>query len=277
MSQGLRSRSPASIAAAFLTLGWSETDRGRFLLRRMLSSGLRRALRARSRPFTDPLPEAVLVMAPHPDDETLGCGGTLARLAASGCRVSVAFVTDGRSSHPGHSRHGPEAIAALRRREAEQALATLGIEGGGAHYLSGRDGGLSSMEATERERLSGEMRALVLRVRPDVVMLPCRGDGSDEHEASFALLARALEGVESPPRILEFPVWAWRNPLHLLRPLAGSRIVWRSDLAPWIRLKARALAAYASQTEPLPPQAAAVLTREFLAEFAREEEYFFEW
>ena len=64
----------------------------------------------------------VLVIAPHPDDESLGCGGLLSMLAAAGRSLHIVFVTDGGASHP-HSRTWSRSRLALQReQEAAEAL-----------------------------------------------------------------------------------------------------------------------------------------------------------
>ena len=66
-----------------------------------------------------------VVLAPHPDDESLGCGGLLARLAAHGVPARVVVVTDGAQSHPGSAAYPPERLRALREAEARAAVAAL--------------------------------------------------------------------------------------------------------------------------------------------------------
>jgi LmbE family N-acetylglucosaminyl deacetylase len=73
---------------------------------------------------------SVLVVAPHPDDETLGCGGAIALLQARGCNVQILVVSDGTQSHP-HSRKYPAAaLRQLREAETHHAMTVLGINGG---------------------------------------------------------------------------------------------------------------------------------------------------
>src|SRR5688500_7275309 len=69
---------------------------------------------------------SALVIAPHPDDETLGCGATILRKVAAGTKVTVLVVTDGRHSHRSPSLP-PERLAALREVEMAEAVARLGL------------------------------------------------------------------------------------------------------------------------------------------------------
>ena len=87
-----------------------------------------------------------LIVAPHPDDEVLGCGGLLAQVGGL-----VVAVTDGEASHPGSTVHGPGRLAELRRAETAAALAALGRPETVVHRLGHPDGGV------EEARLAGEL------------------------------------------------------------------------------------------------------------------------
>ena len=109
-------------------------------------------LRLGSKPFQ--LREApALVIAPHQDDETLACGGIIARKRNEGLPVHVVFITDGSASHPGHARLVPPVIATLRQQEAMRAMAYLGVERTAVHFLNEPDGTLKTISAERRENL----------------------------------------------------------------------------------------------------------------------------
>lgn len=268
--------SSLSRAARVLTLGWSDTPRGRLSLRRMVSRLVRMALRIRSRALPLDAVASALVVAPHPDDETFGCGGSVALLVRQGADVHVAFVTDGGASHPSHPSAGPPEIAALRRAEARKATGIIGVEWERVSFLDERDGTLAGLGADRAGEAAGKIAGLLGRLAPAAILTPCRLDGSSEHEASFALLSRALHQAGSKPRVFEFPVWSWWNPVLLLGPMLRSRRVWRLDLRDVRDAKARAIASYASQTEPIAPDTAPALPPGFASMFLCGEEYLFE-
>jgi LmbE family N-acetylglucosaminyl deacetylase len=263
-------------AARVATLGWSETPEGALALRRALGGMVRAPLRWRSRILPPRAVHSALVIAPHPDDETFGCGGTVALLVRAGAAVHVAFVTDGAASHPDHPHADPFSIATLRRKEARAATEVLGIDGGRLWFLDESDGTLSGFDTGRVRRTAAKIAGLLARVTPDAVLLPCRIDGSSEHEASFELVLHAMRESGISPRLLEFPVWSWWNPLRLLRPMVTYRKVWRLDLRDVIGLKERAIAAYASQTAPLAPETEAALPPGFASFFLCGEEFLFE-
>jgi len=75
----------------------------------------------------------ILVVAPHPDDETLGCGGLISLLAQNGAAFYIVFVTDGSASHRNSTAWPTARLAAQREQEARNALVCLGIAH--AHHL----------------------------------------------------------------------------------------------------------------------------------------------
>ena len=144
---------------------------------------------ARSMAGTGPLvlaPAAsrALVLAPHPDDETIGCGGTLAVLAASGCSVEVVVVSDGEGST---SSGGDAAATAARRRDdATRACAHLGSRP--PRFLGLPDGGVG--EAIDE--LAALLRPIIEDSRPEVVFLPWPLDAHPDHQAVGRAFAAAL-------------------------------------------------------------------------------------
>ncbi len=153
---------------------------------------------------------SVLVVAPHPDDETLGVGGVLQRLGARGAAIEVVAVTDGEASHAGSSAVTPGRLAAWRAEERDLALARLGLSGARVTSLHLADGRVEHLV----DRLA---EALADRLRPGVLCLaPWRGDGHPDHDASGR--AAALAAGQAAARLVEYPVWAW----HWATPDGGE-------------------------------------------------------
>jgi len=241
-------------------------------LRRLICWGLAR----RSRPYPVNDDARLLVVAPHQDDGTLGCGGLILLRRLEGCPVNVAYLTDGSASHPGHPALTPALLASLRREEAEAATALLGVDHARLTFLDEPDGTLDKLTPERRTALIERLAAVFRSADPEQVLLPYRRDGSSEHEAGFGLVVAALAAAGLKPRLFEYPVWAWWNPLRMLRPLWQARRVWRVDHFGYEPLKASAVAAYRSQTQPMPPWTEAVLSSEFVEAFTPSAEYFFE-
>jgi LmbE family N-acetylglucosaminyl deacetylase len=244
--------------------------------RRLLRAVVRAGLRFRARSY--PVEEEVrcLVIAPHEDDATLGCGGLMLAKRLEGNPVEVAYITDGSASHPGHPTLTPGELARRRRDEAHVALGRLGVERAGVHFLDAADGTLDRLDQATAEALVGRIAGLVGRVRPDEVFLPCRSDGSSEHDAAFLLVMEALRRSGFRPRLFEYPIWSLWSPARLMRPLVSSRRVWRMGFPGYEHLKARALGSYRTQMEPVPPWTEPVLPAGFASCFLSGEEFFFE-
>jgi LmbE family N-acetylglucosaminyl deacetylase len=257
--------------------GWFPRTPG---LRRQVRNDLRRlvcwGLRWRSQPYPVTDDTRLLIVAPHQDDSTLGCGGLMLLRRLEGAPVSVVYLTDGAASHPGHPSLTLSLLVQMRREEAEAATALLGVDHAQLTFLNEPDGTLDKLTPERRAELIERMAAVFRRAAPDQVLLPYRKDGSSEHEAGFGVVLAALAAAGLKPRVFEYPVWAWWNPLRMLRPLLRSRRIWRVDHFGYEPLKAAAVAAYRSQTQPMPPWPEAVLSPEFVEAFTPSIEYFFE-
>ena len=210
----------------------------------------------------------VVVVAPHPDDEVLGCGGALALLARAGREITVLGVTDGEASHAGSMSWTPSLLAAERRHERATGLARLGVAAS-ARALALRDGGIAQSEPALRRRLANLLRP------GDVVIVTWRLDGHPDHEAAgrAAAAAASMRGC----RCWEVPVWMWhwaapedaRVPWHRMRCLALD--------ADARDRKARAIAAHATQLTALKAERReAVLPDWALARLLRPFEVFIE-
>ena len=218
----------------------------------------------------------VLVVAPHPDDESLGCGGTIAELTAGGAQVWIAVVTDGRASHPGHPNHSPGQIAAMRRLEMGEAARHLGVETGHLHFLDYEDGTLARLPTKARGRLVNDLERLIRSLDPDTILTPCRRDGSSEHDRATECVSEALGRSDRRTRLLEYPIWARWQVRPLIRAFFHYRKVYRVRLGVGLSPKQRAIDAHASQLLPLPPFRDPALPADFRALFDGAHELFFE-
>ena len=148
------------------------------------------------RPLPPTAPESltarrVLVLAPHYDDEVLGCGGLILQLAAAGAKVVCAFMSDG----SGGAEGPPEGVtreqyADRRRAEADTAAKVLGID---SVEHPGWDGGLiDGTLVSSLDRLTSHIEALLLEHRPDLLLAPSPLEVTPDHQATFRALHEAL-------------------------------------------------------------------------------------
>ena len=220
-----------------------------------------------------------IVVAPHPDDESLGGGGLLALLAERGTRVpQVLVMTDGSKSHPNSVSYPAARLSELRQEETRAALAALGLPAAAVHFLGYRDCGLppegtvAFIEATKRLGLLLENSA------PDTLLVPWRRDPHCDHEATWKLCREAIRGLAKPPRWLEYPVWAWTQAEGEVAPQAHEGHAWRLDISPVLARKEQAIACHRSQIGAVihdDPEGFR-LEPQMLANFARPWEVFIE-
>lgn len=214
---------------------------------------------------------AFIVLAAHPDDESLGAGGLLSRLHGLGAEVRVLLCTAGEASHPDSPTATPEQLAALRLREFAGALGHL-VPGAGWRFLGLPDGKL----AEHREPLLAaihEAAAAIGKPAARVVLVaPYRNDGHTDHEALGSAAAEVAGAAGYG--LLEYPIWYW------LWAGPGDP-AWQSWLqVPLIpgeeRAKAQAMAAHTSQVQALSDQPGdgVLLPAAFLEHFSRPWETF---
>jgi LmbE family N-acetylglucosaminyl deacetylase len=188
-----------------------------------------------------------VVIAPHPDDEVLGPGGTLAMLAEAGADIVHVAVTDGEASHPGYE----ELLRRMRPRESARAAVQLGAVPSTVHRLNHADGRI------EPTRLATELTR-VIRMG-DLVLAPWSRDGHPDHDRTgvAALMAAHRRGAD----VLAYLVWTW----HWATP--DTNVPWnracRVDLEPEVaRRKRRATDCFTTQiTGPNPILPVTVLDR----------------
>lgn len=182
----------------------------------------------------------LVVVAPHPDDEVLACGGLLASLAGDSEGLLIS-VTDGEGSHPDSPHWTPQRLRATRLEESRQALAELGLGRPAWQWqrLHLPDSGVHADTLAEM---------LADWIRPDDRLISTwRGDGHRDHEA--AGLACAQLASRCGARHIEAPIWAWHwaVPGDPSLPWARAHRLDLDDAA--LQRKRRAVHAHASQLE----------------------------
>jgi LmbE family N-acetylglucosaminyl deacetylase len=248
----------------------------KFFIRRALLKAMTAALRIKADRFPIESNTRCLVVAPHQDDAALGCGGLILGKRLEGNPVDIVYITDGSASHTGHPTLTPEALVNTRRAEELASIVILGVDRRRTHFLDAKDGTLKDLNPVDRDRIVERIADVLVRVRPDEIFLPCRSDGSSEHDASFILVKRAIAMAKMNPRLFEYPIWSLWFPQRLIGPLLASRRVWTARYKGYEYRKLRALSVYRSQMEPTPPWTKAVIPTNFRSFFDSGEEFFFE-
>jgi LmbE family N-acetylglucosaminyl deacetylase len=184
----------------------------------------------------------VMVFAPHPDDDVIGCGGSIAKHVAAGRAVAIVYLTSGDA---GSLQHDKAELAALREAEARESAGVLGVSD--LTFLRRPDGGLEPGPA-----LIAELTTLIRARRPSIVYLPHRRDGGSDHHAASAAVAEATARAAGPwfpecgatpwlvPIVLGYEVWT---------PLA--EVTYAEDITSVIEQKLAALDRHRSQVHDI--------------------------
>ena len=209
---------------------------------------------------------AILIVAPHPDDETLGCGGAIALLRQLNVAVKVLIVSDGTQSHPNSIAYPSLALKKLRESESLSALAVLGVAPEAVTFLGLPDGAVPTIlhrdpmtgehgDGEIEERIQEYQNAIVSIERylnnlvPSIIFLPWRKDPHPDHRASWELVTTASKNLIPSPRLIEYPIWDWDDKQR--QKITDSVDAWRLDVSNVLELKRQAIAKYRSQISDL--------------------------
>jgi LmbE family N-acetylglucosaminyl deacetylase len=189
----------------------------------------------------------VLVLAPHPDDESLASGGLIASAVARGDEVHLAVLTDGTGSHPDSHAYPPPRLKHLRESETRAAMAELGVDADRVTFLAAPDAHAPT-GGPAFDALAERLEKLVADRHVRLVLTTWRHDPHCDHEAA-ALLGEAVARAAGV-RFLMTPVWGWTlaDDHRLPGPVPAA---WRLDITAQLPSKRRAIAAHVSQTTDL--------------------------
>ena len=184
----------------------------------------------------------VLVVAPHPDDEVLGAGGTIARLADEGAEVSVVIVTKGCPPH------FSEETVRRGREEARAAHRVLGVQ-----ETILLDFPAAGLDLVPHRELNAALGAVMHDVRPETLFLPFGGDIHLDHQRIFlsALVAARPNGASTPRAIYAYETLSetnWNAPY--LSPVFSPNVF--MDIGAHLERKIAAMRCFASQLRAFP-------------------------
>lgn len=145
-----------------------------------------------------------LVLAPHPDDETLGVGALIAHSAANDRLGSIVFLTDGTGSHP----EGTPRVGATRRREARHAIGRLGAKAFPIIWMGWRDAHPYSTDNRVFTRDAGRLAALLRWHRIDAIAVSDKSEAHCDHIAAYELAEAALRRARRPVALFAYHVWS---------------------------------------------------------------------
>lgn len=227
----------------------------------------------------------LIVFAPHPDDETLGCGGTIVKRLKEGYEVNVVFLTDGRHAltRTGMSSEiTPFELKEIRKEEAIKAIKILGLREREIFFLDYEDSTLRNHEREVQKRIVEILR----RIEPVEVFFPQEREYHIDHRATNLIMKKAIEKSNLHPIEYQYIV-DWLFPFDLLRLVNEdaldrlmSKLLKRSlirvNISEFLPLKELALNEYKSQVAVLSnSQKRPALKPSFVKRFLKNEEKFF--
>ncbi|PNB48575.1 PIG-L domain-containing protein [Pseudomonas sp. GW456-12-10-14-LB2] len=182
-----------------------------------------------------------VVIAPHPGDEVVTCGGLLQLLSSLGHPLQLLSITDGSASHPGSRQWSEKRLSVFRPQESVEALRRLGLP---MHSLKWVRGGFTDNALHDQESQLTEFIARYLRPG-DVVFSTWCNDGTADHEVVGRASAKAAQQFGATYH--DVPVWAWHWPERDQAQIPWHRAR-KLRLDTWtVARKSHATHAYASQ------------------------------
>lgn len=216
---------------------------------------------------------SALIIAPHPDDETLGCGATIAQMHTRGQKIRVLIVTNGAAS--GNSAIiSPEELTQIRHRECVQAVKILGLTPEDIVFLGYPDGDATGMI----DAMAEDFRKHVIDFLPALVLSPFSEDAHPDHRAVAEAVGKLQQDAIITCPVYEYPISFW--PFGALRQLMHPerlRRLRRTDTKEHLVTKMKAMKSYQSQLENLTGETGWFYFKpEQILRFFRKYEIFFE-
>lgn len=249
------------------------------------------ALRLKAKPMNETMRQLpALVLAPHADDETLGCGGVIALKRKAGTDVTIAIATDGSASHGREKTVAttPEGLIALRETETRAACEILGAPSEHVRFMQFQDSKLEE----NIPALGRAIAEMIAETQPSEVYVCAQRDGHPDHVALAKAARLAMNDAANTDRVLyEYPVWSfnfrsWRDVgktntvgfLHGCSDMIATVRRWPMvsvNIAGVVATKRRALAAHKSQLGSYAPEPHwSGLPQSFLVHFFQKKEVF---
>jgi LmbE family N-acetylglucosaminyl deacetylase len=148
----------------------------------------------------------ILIVAPHPDDETFGCGGLITQKIKNGSDVYILFLTNGEKS----LSTVPEAeLIQMRRTSAINAVKLLGVSENNIHWMDLPDGSAPRLGSPEFNTARDSLLNLIQTLQVDEVFATHYLDGWSDHIAAYELSLEALKKLDQHIDLCVYWVWAW--------------------------------------------------------------------
>jgi LmbE family N-acetylglucosaminyl deacetylase len=190
------------------------------------------------------------VFAPHPDDETLGSGGTIAKEISEGNEVLTVIMTDGRYAFLKalgiDSNPTPEELKEIRKKEVKRATRILGVPERNIIFLDFEDGTLSDNEEKAEEKVAG----ILSQNHPREVYVTYKNDFHSDHQAAYRIVKNSVRKSGISPLIYQYSItrkYARVAPImNMLLNLVNQRML-RVDISEFLSIKEKAMNEFKSE------------------------------
>lgn len=189
-----------------------------------------------------------LIIAPHADDESLGCGGVISLLRKYGQTVYIVLLTDGTLSHPNSRKFPAEKLRELRENEIIKAAEILGVAADHLIFCRYQDRHLPSQEAEDFDSAVTNITKIFQIIKPTSVFVPWRRDPHPDHRAAYQIVKCA--NTEAA-KMYEYPIWLQELGETQDAPTLEEVMPFRLDISSVLQKKSAAISAHQSQTTNL--------------------------
>ncbi len=193
--------------------------------------------------------ETTLVVAPHPEDESLGCGGAIALLRHMGYRVHVLYFTHGSEINAEKPAATNRYMKPIKTKEAINALAQLGMSEDAADFLHVSGGLVPHQEEAGFEELVRLCLNKLESFLPDTVVLPYRYHPYKDHDACWEIMQAAVRQMPYPIRVIEYMLWKGEKAGEIITP--DTMKPWRLDIKSVMEQKIKSIAEHRTQKDDL--------------------------
>lgn len=215
-----------------------------------------------------------LIVAPHADDESLGCGGIISLLTKYNQTVYILLVSDGTLSHPNSKEYPAEKLRDLREEEFKNAANILNVPEENLIFCRYQDRNVPHQNDGNFVNAAAAISKLLNLIKPESIFVPWRRDPHPDHRASYQLIKKANHGVS---KIYEYPIWLEELGSAEDAPKTEEGFFFKVDITNVLTQKREAIFAHKSQTTQLisDDPAGFMLSSDMLTQFDIPYETFF--
>lgn len=189
-----------------------------------------------------------LIVAPHADDESLGCGGVISLLRKYGQNVYILLLSDGTLSHPNSKKYPAEKLRDLRENELLDAAEILKVPAENIIFCRYQDRNVPSKNDEKFETAVLSISKIIDLIKPQSIFVPWRRDPHPDHKAAFQLIDDA-ETLNA--KIYEYPIWLKELGESEDEPTVEESMPFRLNISSVVNQKQEVIAKHLSQITDL--------------------------